>query len=502
MALPCAFVLHLAFPRANLPWLAPLALAGLFAAWMTLAPRAAAAVGYLAGIVFFAFDFSWFGQTAGSLVGPFAFLLDLAPALVEALAFALAAALTAQAARSLRGFGVPVVAAAGFTLAELLRSSGLLGVPLYQVGAPFVDTPLAPLAAYAGIYGLTFAVALLGAALGSVAIEPDRRRAVGRLTAVAAGIAAAAGLAWLAWPARTIEPATIRVAAVQGNITQSVKWRPESLPFAVAQYTTLTAGLRSFHPRFVLWPETVITTALLLDPALAAVPENAGLVAEGRALRSRFAALARSLGAVIAVGTDEASVNADYNDLIFFDPADGSQRVYRKRQLVPFAEFLPGPEWLRSLPFAVLVSRFGSGRDLGPEVGQLGAGPLICWEAGFTDLAQAEVAAGAKFFAVATDDAWFGDSDGPYAQAQLASLRAVETGRWVVRAAATGVSGIVAPDGRWQVRSRLDTPAVLTGAIGAPQPTVYSRLGPWPVGAGLAVVVAVAFVPAGRRRRR
>ena len=67
---------------------------------------------------------------------------------------------------------------------------------------------------------------------------------------------------------------------------------------------------------------------------------------------------------------------------------------------------------------------------------------------------------------------------------------------------ATGVSGIVAPDGRWQVRSRLDTPAVLTDAIGAPQPTVYSRLGPWPVGAGLAVVVAVAFVPAGRRRRR
>lgn len=502
MALPCAFALHLAFPRANLPWLAPLALAGLFASWMALTPRAAAGVGYLAGVVFFATDFSWFGETAGPLVGPFACVLDLGPAVVEALAFALAAALTAQAARSLRGGWVPLVAAAGFTLTELLRSSGLLGVPLYQIGAPFVDTPLAPLAAFAGVYGLTFAVALASATLGAVAIEGDRRRAARRLAAVAAGIAAATLLAWLAWPARAIGPASIRVAAVQGNIKQSVKWHPESLPFAVARYTSLTASLRSFHPRFVLWPESVITTDLLLDSALTAVPENARLVADGRVLRDRFAALARSLGAVVAVGTDEAAVDVDYNDLIFFDPADGSQRVYRKRQLVPFAEFLPGPDWLRGLPFASLVSRFGPGRDSAPLAGQLGAAPLICWEAGFTELAQAQVAAGAKFFAVATDDAWFGDSDGPYAQAQLTSLRAVETGRWVVRAAATGISGIVSPDGRWQARSRLNMPAVLTGTIGAPQPTLYSQLGPWPVGAALAVIAAVAFVPPGWRRLR
>jgi apolipoprotein N-acyltransferase len=483
-------------------WLAPFALGGLFALWMTLAPPAAAAAGYLAGLVFFALSFSWFGETAGALLGPFGFVLDLAPAAIEALAFAVAAAIASLAAQYLRGAWLAVVAAAGFTLLELLRSSGSLGVPLYQIGAAFVDTPLAPLAAFGGIYGLTFAVALLGAALGAVVTEPDRRRALVPAGLVGLAVAAAATAAWAAWPARHPAPATLRVAAVQGNITQSVKWEAASLPRAVARYTALTAGLRAFKPDFILWPETVITTDLLIDPALAAVPQNAALVASAARLREEFAALAHSLGAVIAVGSDEATAAASYNDLLFFTPERRDpQRVYRKRQLVPFAEFLPGPPWLRQLPFASLVSSFASGTDSGPIGERLRIAPMICWEALFSDLAQEQAARGARFFAVATDDAWFGVSDGPYAQAQLAQLRAIETGRWIVRAAATGISGIVAPDGHWQARTQLETQGVVTGTIGEPQPTLYSRMGPWPVGVALAALIAAAFALAGRRRR-
>ena len=499
--MPCAFVLHLAFPRPDLPWLAPLALGGLFAGWMTLSPRAAACVGYLAGVVFFALNFGWFGETAGALLGPFGSLLDLGPAIVEALAFALAAAIAALAAERLTGVWVPIVAAAGFTLSELLRSSGLLGAPLYQIGAAFVDTPLAPLAAFGGVYFLTFAVALAGAALGAAAIESDRRRGAVRIAAIAAAIGAAALLAWVAWPARRVAPASLRVAAVQGNITQSIKWQAASLPRAVERYAALTAGLRDFRPQFVLWPETVITTDLALDPTLSAVPQNAEIVAGARALRQRFGALAHQLNAVIAVGSDEATVTTNYNDLFFFTPRGALESVYRKRQLVPFAEFLPGPRWLRRLPFASLVSSFSAGSGRAPVETQLRVAPLICWESGFTDLAQTQTAAGAKFFAIATDDAWFGDSDGPYAQAQLAQLRAIETGRWIVRAAATGISGIVAPDGRWQARSALDTQTVVMGMIGDPQPTVYSRVGPWPIGAALVMLGLIGFGAGSRRRR-
>lgn len=469
---------------------------------MTLRPRAAAGVGYAAGIVFFALNFSWFGESAGALLGPLGFLLDLVPALVEALAFAAAAALTALAARRLHGWRIPVVAAAGFTLAEMARSSGLLGVPLYQIGAAFVDTPLAPLAAYGGVYALTFAVALAGAVLGTLAIECDRRRAIVRVAVALLAVSITAGVAWLAWPARHVGPGSIRVAAVQGNIRQSIKWQAGALAEAVKRYTDLTTGLRAFKPQFVLWPETVIATDLLLDPALAAQPQNAVLLASSRALQERFRNLARSLGAVIAVGSDEATATANYNDLVFFTPAGPPERVYRKRQLVPFAEFLPGPSWLRELPFASLVSNFGPGNDSRPIDSNLRFAPLICWETGFTDLAQTQAAARARFFAVATDDAWFGDSDGPYAQAQIAQLRALETGRWIVRAAATGISGIIGPDGKWRERSTLDTQAVITGMLGEPQPTVYSLVGPWPIGVLLAGAIAGAFLLAGRRRAR
>jgi apolipoprotein N-acyltransferase len=478
---------------------------------MRLSPRAAAVVGYACGIVFFAADFSWFGETAGALLGPYGFVLDIGPAAIEATAFALAAAIAATAARRLRGAWVPLVAAAGFTLAELLRSSGLLGVPLYQIGAAFVDTPLAPLAAFGGVYLITFAVALGGAAPAVCAIAGQRRRSALRdLAAIALGGALVTGAARLAWPARSVGPASVPVAAIQGNIRQSVKWHPDALAVAVQRYTTLTERTRAFHPRLVVWPETVITTDLLLDRAIEANPQNAALSASSRALRARFSELARSLHTVIVVGTLEATATAPYNDLVFF--GSGRSDVYRKRQLVPFAEFLPGPDWLRALPYAALVSSFGSGTQSGPfAIGDASAvaaadaservvrvAPLICWEADFTDLAQQQAAAGATLFAIATDDAWFGGSDGPFAQAQLAQLRAIETGRWVVRAAATGISGIIAPDGRWRARSDLETIAVVTGEVGAAQPTIYSRLGPWPVGAAIALVLLAGFA-LGRR---
>jgi len=245
----------------------------------------------------------------------------------------------------------------------------------------------------------------------------------------------------------------------------------------------MTASLASFKPQIVVWPETVITTWLNADPALEA----------------RFAALARRLGTTLIAGSVEAgSDGRPYNDLFFFDRLGTLVHVYRKRQLVPFAEYLPGPRALRRLPFGNLPSDFGVGNEQ-TVVEPFGIAPLICWESAFGDLAQAQAANGARIFAIATDDAWFGASDGPYVHAQIASLRAVETGRWIVRAGATGISGVIAPDGTWRSRSGLQTQQVVTGAVGAPQPTLYSRFGPHPVGIAFAVF-ALAGCVAGRRR--
>jgi apolipoprotein N-acyltransferase len=128
-----------------------------------------------------------------------------------------------------------------------------------------------------------------------------------------------------------------------------------------------------------------------------------------------------------------------------------------------------------------------------------GATPLICWESLFADVAHARLRDDPTLFLVSTDDAWFGRTEFPYEHALAASLRAVETGRWVLSAGATGISGITAPDGTWTHRSKLGGRALIVGNVGAPAPGPYARLGPAPYGWAFALAVALPLI-AGRRR--
>jgi apolipoprotein N-acyltransferase len=484
VALLCAFGLHLAFPLTTWWWLAPFAAAGLVATWCTLAPRAAALVGYASGVLFFTLGFSWFGETAGALVGPFAPVLDLGPAVAEALAFAFAAVVASLAARHCDVRAVPFVAAAAFALAEQVRSTSALGVPLEQLGITMIDSPLRALAAYAGGYGLTFATMLLGASLGwwLLSLRDSRRRST--FAAAWSGIILCAAIAWFFWPARHHAVPARRVAAVQGGIAQTVKRSDAGLALALDRYTTMTKTLRAQHPALVLWPETVITTDYLRAPAL----------------RTRFAKLAAEIDTTLYTGGFWDDGITLQNALMIFDPHVNRNDIaglYVKEQLVPFAEYLPGPGWLGSLPYANQIGAFKPGHNA--QETYAGATPLICWESVFGDIAHARLRDNPSLFLIATDDAWFGTTEGPYEHAQAATLRAVETGRWVLRAAATGISGIIAPDGTWTQRTALGGPAIVVGDVGAATPGPYARLGPTPVGIALAFIVVVPFLA--RRRR-
>ena len=476
----CAFALHLAFPRTGAWWLIPFALAVLFRVWTTLPPWTAALNGYLSGLVFFTLSFSWFGETAAALVGPFGFVIDLGPALAEALAFAFAALVASLAARRCAPSLAPLVAAAAFTAGEWMRSSGILGVPFGQLGLPLADSPLRPLAAFAGGYGLTFLVAAVAAYAAAAATAP-------RLRPVAAGALAAAlgltGAAWWAWPARELAPPTVRVAAIQGNIPQTIKATDAARLLAARRYAAMTLAVAAQHPAFVLWPETVILTDLTRDTAT----------------RAAIGRLAAQIGIPIFVGTIVSDAQGRYyNASVIFDRRGNVEATVAKRQLVPFAEFLPAPAWLRAIPAVNEIGNFTQGH--GAQIDPLThGGVLICWESVFGDIAIEEVRAGARFFAVATDDAWFGTSDGPAQHAQATTLRAVETGRWIVRAAATGISGIVAPDGTWRARTELATQATVVGDIGAPVDTLYTHIGPQPIGLAALAFVALALLPWRRR---
>jgi apolipoprotein N-acyltransferase len=485
VALVCAFALHLAFPLTTWWWLAPFSAAGLVWAWSNLPPRVAALVGYASGLLFFTLGFAWFGETAGALIGPAAPILDLGPAVVEALAFAFAATVTSLAARYCDARAVPFVAAAAFTLAEQVRSSTALGVPLEQLGTTMVDSPLRPLAAFVGGYGQTFVTMLLGAALGWWLARPGPQRA--RLAiGVWAGVAICTGLAYAAWPARHYAPPTRRVAALQGGIAQSIKRSDTGLALGLDRYTKMTLALRAQHPSLVLWPETVITADLLRVPPL----------------RARFAHLADTLGATLYVGAFWDNGTKYENALLIYDPRANQNdvaRLYVKEQLVPFAEYVPGPAWLRSLPYANEIGAFAPGTNAAETYA--GATALICWESLFGDIAHARLKDDPSLILIATDDAWFGTTEGPYEHAQAASLRAVETGRWVLRAGATGISGIVAPDGRWTQRTALGGVATVVGDVGAPAPGPYAALGPAPVGFAMAAIAGLPFLVSFARRR-
>ncbi len=460
-----AIVVAAAFPKFGAAWVVPFGTAGLFWVWQGSSWKGAALAGWFFGIIFFALDFAWVGHTVAHYIGVFGPFIAFGPALFEAPFIALAGLLASAAYARMRPAAAPLAVAAAFTICEWLRSIGVLAVPFDQLGYTQADSPLRALAAYGGTYGITFVLCVLGAYLA----DALRRRTWRPLAICAIAVAVATSLAWLAWPARHLSPPRIPVAAIQGNIAQSFKWN--SLPLAVTRYTTMTRAASAANPRLVVWPETVIPTALNVD-----LP-----------LLHHFADLARETHTTIVAGSIDIKRRSVYNALFVFDP-HGGYATYDKRQLVPFAESFPGRAFLSWLPYiAALNGGITSGRVDGVyATTALPIAPLICWESAFADLAYAQVRDGAQLLVISTDDAWFGETSGPYLHAQIAQLRAIETGAYVVRAAATGVSGIIAPDGTWQSRARVNQQRVVTGLVGARVPTLFSRIGP--------TNVALAFV--------
>lgn len=498
-----ALALALAFPKTQQAWLAPLGAAGLFWAWERLSWKRAFFTGWFAGAIFFCINFSWFTYTVGDYVGPLAFAVVLIPALIEALAFALSATLTQVAARYAPPVLVPVAFAAAFTVFEWLRSVDYTAVPFAQIGYSQTSTPLAVYAAYVGSFGVTFIVMLLG---GYIAYAIVRRK-VAPLAIAVAVIAAGWYAAYSVWPARRAAPPTMRIAAVQGNIAQTIKWNKDQLPRNVERYVSLTKRLAPLHPQLVVWPETVITTDLnlhqeyydwrLMPPDEAATLRS--ILDTNARSRKQFADLARSMKTTLVVGSLDQHVGGgaikEYNALFTYGPDGTLIDVYDKRQLVPFVENLPLPAIFSHIPDAQLIGRFSQGtQDTVLPAGNMRFAPLICWESAFPDLIHAQIQNGAQFLVIPTDDAWFGKSSGTYQHAQIAQMRAIESGEWVLQAASTGISGIISPSGEWTEATQLDKEALVVGNVGLPPGSLFARIGPNPIMLAIAAIYAAVLL--------
>ena len=190
-----------------------------------------------------------------------------------------------------------------------------------------------------------------------------------------------------------------------------------------------------------------------------------------------------------------------YNAAFLVGPDGGTKAVYRKIHLVPFGEFIPLKSWLFFVsPLVESMAEFAPGTA--SVMLPFDAHPVstaICYEIVYPDLVRA-AAKGSELLTTITNDAWFGDTSAPYQHFAQASMRAIENGRFLVRSANTGISGIVDPYGRVRAQSALYQQAVVVGeARFVRVQTVYSRIGD--VVAYASALLTLGVLLLARRRR-
>ena len=184
--------------------------------------------------------------------------------------------------------------------------------------------------------------------------------------------------------------------------------------------------------------------------------------------------------------------------------ADGTtQGVYRKMHLVPFGEYVPLQRLLFfAAPLVEAVGAFSAGNEaVVLPVGPHRASVAICYEVVYPELVRRFVSGGTELLTTITNDAWFGRTAAPYQHFAQAAMRAIENGRYLVRAANTGVSGVVDPYGRVLAASGIFEPAVIVEqARFLRASTFYARHGD--VFAYASVIVTVAMLVTARGPRR
>ncbi|MEM6373669.1 MAG: apolipoprotein N-acyltransferase [Pseudomonadota bacterium] len=368
--------------------------------------------------------------------------------------------------------GRPWMLALAWTGAEMLRAYAFTGFPWATPVQSLVDVWAGQGLAFLGPHGLT----LLLMGLVAVSVAPRARMALPVLGLLVAG--------FIPLPQREMATTGHTVRLIQPNAPQEEKWDPEKIPIFVDRQIAYTAARGG--PDLIIWPETAL-------PYLA---ENAQVVFDliGEAAR----------GAPVVLGIQRSAGGNYFNSLVVLDAAGQVQQTYDKHHLVPFGEYMPAEWFFRRIEVGGLAARAQGGYTAGPgpallDFGPLGmALPLICYEAVFAhDVGNAP--ARPAFLMQLTNDAWFGARSGPQQHLAQARMRAIEQGLPMVRAANTGISAVIAPDGRVTASLALDTAGYLDAVLPAPAPpTLYARTGdlPWVI-----LLIGAAVLLLGRRVR-
>jgi len=481
LALLSGALLALSFPRFGHPAFAWIALVPLLVAvsgWTGrrvrapgVAPRRAFVLGLTTGTVYFVGTVYWTStvvQQFGGLAMPVAIVAMLLLSLYLGLFPAIAATIVARLVSRAGASGI-LLAAAPWVAAEFFRGYLFGGFPWVPLGNSQVTVlPVAQLASVLGVYGISALVAFVNSAIAYALLVDGRRRA--RVLVVSAALVFGVG-AWGTWRIRddalTREGTPLRVGLVQGNIAQEEKWDPAQARRIFTTHIAMTREAAAKGAEYVLWPES--STPFMFE--------------EDREGGDAMRALAREVQVPILFGSDQMErgrVTRLYNAAFLVTPEGKTAAVYRKIHLVPFGEYIPLKSWLFFVsPLVESLAEFAPGGAIVlMPLGRHVTSTAICYEVVYPSLMREAVEAGSELLTTITNDGWYGHSSAPFQHFAMAAMRSIEQGRYLARAANTGISGVVDPYGRVVAQSAIfeqvtlvEQVRLLTGR------TVYSVLG-------------------------
>ncbi len=476
-----------AFAPLNLWLLGLLCPAVLMALWQDAPPRHAAALGFWFNVGTFAAGTYWLYisiHTVGA--APVAVAFIAMGALVCALGL-YGAALGWVVARWLPPRGALrwlAAMPASWVLVEWFRGWFLTGFPWLSLGYSQTGSWMAGAAPVAGVYGVS-ALLLVGAgALVTLGLGTRRERVLAGLALVLVW-AVPAALRQVPWT-RPAGPA-ISVAIVQGAIPEDAKWQDAHRDAQLLAYRDLTR--QALGARVIFWPE-------------AALPDVAQNLSDYLLERYHEAHARQS---AMVVGMERQDGNGDYYNSIL--TMGESVAWYDKQHLVPFTETFPVPDfarsWLEVLNLPYLPFKYGADHQAPLAAGGLVLLPAVCYDDAYGS-ANLDMLRTANALVTVTNDGWFGHSTARYQHLQIAQMRSLETGRYLMRAANDGISAIIGPDGRVLAAAPGYVQAVLRGTVvpmrGLPP---YARFGNWLIislsATTLALILAVRRIVGGRR---
>ncbi|MDD4179223.1 MAG: apolipoprotein N-acyltransferase [Candidatus Margulisbacteria bacterium] len=331
-----------------------------------------------------------------------------------------------------------------WTFIEWLRLQGPFGISAGAVGysqAAFL--PLIQIASFSSVYGVSFLVVLMNAAVAEVIADQKKWRILLGVLLLFL-IAISYGVSVISHSSLVISHFP-KLALIQPNIDQKDKMDYAQVFPVYEIQAKLTRQAAAENPDVIIWPETAVFAYLLRDPIL----------------WPRFQALINETKTCLVVGTPyhDSLRNKIYNSIVSFSNSGEILARFDKEHLVPFGEYLP----FKPLLFPLLKGTGYFDQNYDPArfsepffVRDLKVAPAICFESTFPALIASRVGPDTAFILTLTNDAWFGASAAPYFHLNNGVFRAIENRKYFVQVGNTGISAVIDPYGRILKRSQLN----------------------------------------------